>query len=90
MLLDIKYINMEMLPKKLTVKGEEYTLFETQFPDTDDLLPGWWSLRYCKSLDDLPPYVHNSSEYYYLCCCEPTREEAYNDMLERINTMKDV
>ena len=80
---------METLPEKITIKGEEYTLFEEQNLQDGTVFYGWWTLRYCKSLDDLPPYVHNSSEYYYLCCCEPTREEAYNDMLERINTMKD-
>lgn len=89
MLLDRKYINMEKLPEKITIKGEDYTLFEQQFPDTDDLLPGWWSFSYNKSLDELPPYVHNSHEYYHLISCAPTREEAYDDILERVNTMKD-
>lgn len=80
---------MDKLPEKITIKGEEYTLFEEQNLQDGAVFYGWWTLRYCKSLDDLPPYVHNSSEYYYLCCCAPTREEAYNDLLDRVNTMID-
>lgn len=79
---------METLPGILTFKGKDYILEETQFSEHVEILPGWWSFMYTPlDRDGLPPYVHNKHEWYYLCSVAEKREDAYKDMLERVNTM---
>jgi len=79
---------MEALPTKLTINGKDYFLEETQFSKHSEILPNWWSFRYTSfDKNELPPYVHNKECWYYLCTTEETKEEAYNDMLERVNSM---
>ena len=79
---------MKLLPPFLTIKGKDYILAETQFSKHDKVIPGWWSFTY-QPLDNtlLPPEVHNKNEWYFLCTVAESKEDAYNDMVERVNTM---
>lgn len=79
---------MELLPTFLTIKGKDYILEEKQFSKHDKIIPGWWSFTYRQLGNDTwPPEVHNKNEWYFLCAVAESRESAYNDMVERVNTM---
>lgn len=80
---------MELLPAFLTIKGKDYILKETQFSKHTEVFPGWWEFTYIP-LDNssgLPPKVHNKHEWYFLSAVAESREDACNDMFERVNTM---
>ena len=80
---------MKILPGIITIKGVKYILEECQYSEHIEIFPNWWCFTYWP-LDDskgLPPKVHNQSDWYYLTATEETKEEAYNDMLERVNGM---
>ena len=79
---------METLPTKLKIKGKDYILEESQFSKHSEVAPGWWCFMY-RPLDNqgMPPEVHDEHDWYYLCSVAENKEEAYNDMLERVNSM---
>lgn len=80
---------IKTLPGIITIKGKKYILEERQYSEHIEIFPNLWSFTYWP-LDDskgLPPKVHNQSDWYYLTATEETREECYNDMLERVNGM---
>lgn len=83
-------MNIDKLPEILTLDGENYIITEHQVSDDDKFIPGWWQIWYSKSDDDLPVEVSDGQHYYYLCSCDEDRERAREDMLERINTVKNV
>ena len=80
---------MDKLPYILTINDQDYILEETQFSKHASLLPGWWSFMY-RPLDRqfvLPPNVHDDHDWYYLCTVAENKEDAYKDMVERVNRM---
>lgn len=78
---------MRTLPSILNIKGEEYILEECHIPESDKLIPNWWSFSYRQLNNGLPPRVFNGKYFYFLCSCEETKEAAYNDLLDRVNSM---
>lgn len=79
------------LPETLTINNIDYQLnnhFSSEF--------NWWSFAYLpinEDTDGLPPTVmssKNSKKFYqFLCSVKETKEETYNDLLERLNSMID-
>lgn len=72
------------LPKSIVYGGVTYTLSVDRYDD--ELYSGWWSYGYYDE-NNLPAHVHDKEYWYYLCAMSPTKEEAYNDIFEKLNNM---
>ena len=81
---------MNTLPLELVINGKTYVLEEEQIPDTDFIIPNWWTFCYREKGNEnsLPPYVGSEKGFYYLASCYENREAALNDMLDRLENMK--
>lgn len=80
----------DKLPTSLTIDGVDYHLMETCTSEHDKHFPNWWSFEYRRyDGKSLPPEVHSKTEWYYLCSIAPTKEEAYKQLLEKVNNMVD-
>ena len=80
---------LTQLPPEITSKGRTYDLISEQFSQDG----GWWSYKYVdvKSKNpDFPVQAGNNKEIYYLCSMAQTKQEAIDDMLERLNTMTEI
>lgn len=78
---------MKTLPSTLIVNRKNCILAETHIAKSDKFIPGWWTYSY-KDLDTgLPPKVSNGQNCYFLCSCEETKQAAYDDLLNRVNSM---
>jgi len=78
----------DKLPLNLTIDGVDYHLMEQCTSKHDEDFADWWSFMYRRyDGKSLPPNVHSKTEWYYLCSMAPTKEKAYNDLLERVNNM---
>jgi len=78
---------MEKLPFNLTINGIDYVFVERQISKHNVILPNWWCISYEPFGGGLPPHVNNAHEGYYLCATAPTKDEALNDLIERVSTM---
>ena len=79
----------DIAPRELKSDGTTYVLHVEQY--NDKLFKGWWSYIYReKGKDSLPPEATDGKSIYYLCAMAPTKQEAEDDILERINTMKKI
>lgn len=81
--------SLTQLPPEITSKGRTYDLISEQFSQDG----GWWSYKYvdAKSKNpDFPVQAGNNKEIYYLCSMAQTKQEAIDDMLERLNTMTEI
>jgi hypothetical protein len=74
----------EKLPKSIVYGGVTYTLSIDTYDD--EMFKDWWSYGYYDE-NNQPAHVHSKSYWYYLCSMCPTKEKAYNDILEKINDM---
>jgi hypothetical protein len=83
-----------MIPKRIKINGKEFELVVK--PMTGDTVQGWWSYTYCgnemsgnydvgNETDGYIPYVSDGDFVRYLVTCGPTKLEAYNRMIDRIN-----
>lgn len=74
------------LPETLEIEGVIYHLHCRDCSDNPEW-KGWFCYIYSETEDELPPEVGDKHEWYFLCSMHPSKEEAYEDMLERINNM---
>lgn len=79
---------MEKLPDILETDGNKYPLSSYK-SEEDDGFFGWWCFQYVGH-NGMPIEAHDGNSWYYLTAFEPTYEEAYADLLERITNMKGV
>ena len=79
---------MDRLPEWMFFNGTTYYLHYRPCTQT---LNGWHSYFYSASKegsDIIPPYVTDGKFSYYLISCDPVKEQAYDDLLDRVNRMK--
>lgn len=91
--LDVKRINMyKQLPESITINEKNYHLHSHQVEEKDCIIPGWWQYWYSETESTCPPevlYDDGCSVYYnFLVACEETEEDAINDLLNRLNHMR--
>jgi hypothetical protein len=80
---------LTQLPPEITTKGRTYDLVCEEF--TQD--GGGWFYKYVDAKSDKPDFpvqAGNAHEIYYLCSMGHTKQEAMDDMLERLNTMTEI
>ena len=79
------------LPQTIRTNGKTYELMSEECHDSK-LFKGWWSFKYVDKTDnpDMPIQAADKSSIYYLCAMEPSKEEAENDMLTRLNDMIEI
>lgn len=78
------------LPKTITLDGVDYHLVERCISEHDIIIPGWWQFWYERhDIRELPPRVSDGKTIYYLTSSAEEKDEAYNDLLERVNNIND-
>ena len=80
---------MTNLPTWIYFNGTTYYLQEWQSTDAD--IEGWWFCGYWPDDkgNNIPPEVTDGYEHYRLTSCSPyDKEDAEEDLLDRINRMK--
>lgn len=80
------------LPNILYENGKTYFLVSRSMSD-DPRFKGWWTFQYSENghddLDtaDFPPEATDGGSTYYLISVGPSKKEAEEDLLDRINRM---
>ena len=83
-----------MIPKRIKINDKEFELVVK--PMTGDTFQGWWSYIYRgkerantydvgNDTDGYMPDVSDGHCSYYLVACGPSKQEAYDDMSDRID-----
>ena len=78
---------MTTRPETLYFNGKTYHLFEHTLEEPL-AVKGWTCFFYAENDKTIPPEVTNGKSRYFLCTVDSERDNAYNDLLERINKMK--
>ena len=80
------------LPNILYENGKTYFLVSRSMSD-DPSFKGWWTFQYSENGNDdldtavFPPEATDGSSIYYLISVGPSKKEAKEDLLDRINRM---
>lgn len=81
----------DIAPQEIKISGKTYSLIVEEH--SDQMFKGWWSYTYTekgKGRNVLPPEVTDGKEIFYLCSMAPKKQEAEEDILKKINTVKKV
>lgn len=80
---------LSQLPPEINENGRIYDLVSEEFSQDG----GWWSYKYVdvkSKTPDFPVQAGNDKEILYLCSMEHTKQEAIDDMLERLNSITEI
>lgn len=85
-------VKFNELPESIVIKGTEYFLERYVSTDsTDTMFKDWVGFTYKNSKDGLPPNVlvnyPNGKFEVFLSSFDKTEQEAYDDLLYRINNI---